>query len=593
MKTGTMGRAFRASIKSGVALGCLAMPGLALAQAAADEDDPNVIVVTARLQNETLQEVPVTVAVVDSKSIEDYHLTKIEDVAARVPTLNVQVGGSGSGGSIALRGIGTSAISAAFDSAIAFDYDGVVVSSMRLLQAGFFDVGQIEVLKGPQSLYFGKSATAGVLSLKSAEPTRTWQYGGKASYEFEEKGKVVSGFISGPLSDTLGIRVAAQYSDASRFQRFQTGTPTALKAGGLKDFVGRATLNWNPEDRFNANLKVQFTRNENDGAISQSDINCGPNGRADEISLFDLSAVGIPSILLIPAGYDCDANDGRYYVPDTHPALAGSVPLPSRAAGFGGVAFGQTDVLFSRLRMDLDLSDSLKLTSVTGFLDMDAIDVAAYSYGGVGPITSPIDNLLMQPTGTFLQTVFGLPPLAFLANNAAGTPGGVGTSDPTNKLRQFSQELRLASDLEGPFNFMVGAFFEDRKYTFNTAQQAFNISLLLPDPITGYTFDYKKIHITKTEALFTVRQCEHQADRAARDFGRRPLYGRVEDQHYPDSLCPRLPASDIRVRPKRLLLRSDQLQRQQHFARSYDQVPSNARFQCVRFVQDRLQIRRD
>jgi iron complex outermembrane recepter protein len=482
----------RITLLAGSAITCLAMPGVALAQAAEGESEDDVIVVTARLQNETLQEVPVTVAVVDSKSIEDYHLTKIEDVASRVPTLNVQVGGSGSGGSIALRGIGTSAISAAFDSAIGFDYDGVVVSSMRLLQAGFFDVGQIEVLKGPQTLYFGKSATAGVLSLKSAEPTRTWQFGGKASYEFEEKGKVVNGFISGPLSDTLGVRVAAQYSDASRFQRFQTGTPTVLKAGGLKDFVGRLTLNWNPQERFTANLKVQFTRNENDGAISQSDINCGPNGRADEISLFG-------GALLIPAGYDCNASDGRYFVPDSHPAIAPSVPLPSRAAGFNGVAFGETDVWFSRLRMDLDMSDSLKLTSVSGFLSMDAIDVGAYSYGGIGPAFSPFGP------------VANIIPGVYLANNAPGTPFGVGTSDPTNKLLQYSQELRLASDFEGPFNFMVGAFYESRKYTFDTSQQAVNISLLSPDPTlpllaggvalgTGYTFDWDKIHTTKTDA---------------------------------------------------------------------------------------------
>jgi iron complex outermembrane receptor protein len=498
----------RVALLGGSAVACLAMPGMALAQTAEEEDETNMIVVTARLQNETLQEVPVTVAVVDSKSIEDYHLTKIEDIAARVPTLNVQVGGSGSGGSIALRGIGTSSISAAFDSAIGFDYDGVTVSSMRLLQAGFFDVGQIEVLKGPQSLYFGKSATAGVLSLKSAEPTKTWQVGGKASYEFEEKGKVVSGFISGPLSDTLGVRVAAQYSDASRFQRFQAGTPTALKAGGLKDFVGRVTLNWNPQDRFTANLKVQFTRNENDGAISQSDLNCGPNGVADVISLFGSPATAGVGVIHIAPGYDCNDNDGRYYVPDSNPAIAGSVPLPSRAAGFDGVAFGKTDVWFSRLRMDLDMSDSLKLTSISGFLNMDAIDVGAYSYGGVGPIFSPFSTI---PGPTFGLPVGAIFPGAYLANNAPGTPSGVGTSDPTNKLLQYSQELRLASDFDGPFNFMVGAFYESRKYTFDTSQQAVNISLITPDPTlpllaggvapgTGYTFDWDKIHITKTDA---------------------------------------------------------------------------------------------
>src|SRR3546814_7562132 len=49
-----------------------------------------------------------------------------------------------------LRGIGSSNVSAAFDSAVALDFDGIVVSSMRLVQSGFFDVAQIDILKGPQ-----------------------------------------------------------------------------------------------------------------------------------------------------------------------------------------------------------------------------------------------------------------------------------------------------------------------------------------------------------------------------------------------------------------------------------------------------------
>ena len=102
--------------------------------------------------------------------METYGVNQVADIVSRVPTLSVQVGGSGSGGTISLRGVGSSAISASFDSAVAFDYDGVVISTMRLVQAGFFDVDQIDVLKGPQSLYFGKSATAGVFSLRSANP---------------------------------------------------------------------------------------------------------------------------------------------------------------------------------------------------------------------------------------------------------------------------------------------------------------------------------------------------------------------------------------------------------------------------------------
>ena len=198
---------------------CLALSGLAapaFAQAAADEDDSAIIIVTARAQAESLQEVPVNITSLASETLDTFQVNEIADVVGRVPALNVQVGGSGAGAQISLRGLGSSNISSAFDSAVGLDFDGVLVSTQRLLQTGFFDVQQIDVLKGPQSLYFGKSASAGVLSIKSANPTSEWEIAGKGSYEFEEDGYTLGGYISGPISDTLGIRVAAQYQDLNK-----------------------------------------------------------------------------------------------------------------------------------------------------------------------------------------------------------------------------------------------------------------------------------------------------------------------------------------------------------------------------------------
>lgn len=449
--------------------GLAAMPGTAFAQDMQDEgaeaSAERVIIVQARRQNETLQEVPVTVTAIGGDTLTRYNIDQVADVVSRVPTLNVQVGGSGSGGQISLRGVGSSNISAAFDSAVALEYDGVVVSSMRLVQAGFFDVEQIDVLRGPQSLFFGKSATAGVLSLRSANPTSRWEVGMRGSYEFEEKGYLLSGYISGPLSDTLGIRLAAQFNDIDEFQKLQPGTPAVNQERGLTDFIGRLTLDWNPSDRFRANFKLQYTKNENDGAIGTAEINCGANGVADAVFL-------LGGAVRIPAGYDCRSFDQRYFLTDAAPQLAPGVPTPSKAAGRNGVPFGETEIWFGRLQFDLDLSDTLSLTSVTGLLNMDAVDFDCYAYGGRFP----------GPNGTFI-------------------PGGAGCSDPRNALEQYSQELRLRSDFDGPFNFMLGAFYEDRTFIFDTAQQGVNISFLGRDPVTGFTYDWDKIHTTKTEAL--------------------------------------------------------------------------------------------
>lgn len=471
----------RRALLCGAALsGIAAMPTTAFAQDTADgateDDDIPVIVVQARRQNETLQEVPVTVTAIGGETLERYSIDQVADFTSRVPTLNVQVGGSGSGGQLSLRGVGSSNISAAFDSAVAFEYDGVVVSTMRMVQAGFFDVEQVDVLRGPQSLFFGKSATAGVLSLRSANPTSTWEVGMRGSYEFEEKGYLLSGFISGPVTETLGVRLAAQFNDIDEFQLLQPGTPAVNQKRGLTDFIGRLTLDWNPSDRFKANFKLQYTKNENDGAIGTAEINCGANGVADSIFL-------LQGGLQIPAGYDCNTNDQRYFLMDAAPQLAPGVPGNSPAVGRNGVPFGETEIWFGRLQFDLDLSDTLTLTSVTGLLNMDAIDFDCYSYGGRFP----------GPNGTFI-------------------PGGAGCSDPINKLEQYSQEVRLASDFDGPINFMLGAFYEDRTFTFDTAQQGVNISFAGADPTlpllgggvaqgTGFTYDWDKTHLTKTEAL--------------------------------------------------------------------------------------------
>ncbi len=465
--------ALRRALMCGAAIaGFAAIPQAAFAQDADTDDSAEnsefgdrVIVVQARRQNESLQEVPVTVTVIDGQTLERYGVDQVADVVSRVPTLNVQVGGSGSGGQLSLRGVGSSNISAAFDSAVAFDFDGVQVSTMRLVQSGFFDTQQIDVLKGPQSLFFGKSASAGVFSIRSADPTSTWEIGGNAQYEFEEQGYTVSGFVSGPITDTLGIRVAALYNDIDEFIELQDGTPAANgQFRGDTNFVGRVTLAFDPSDRFDANLKVQYVRNENDGAIGHGDINCGANGVADPIFL-------LGGGVIIDPGYDCDSTDSKQFLPDAAFPLGESIPPPSAAVGRGGVPFGETDLFFARLRWNLDISDSLMLTSVTGYLDLDSTNFDCYSYGGQIP----------DGSGGFL-------------------PGGVGCSDPNNQLQQFTQEVRLTSTLDGPFNFMVGAFYETRDFVFDTAEQAANISLIAPDPITGFTTDYDRRHETTTDA---------------------------------------------------------------------------------------------
>ncbi|MEN3974924.1 TonB-dependent receptor [Emcibacter sp. SYSU 3D8] len=417
------------------------------------------VTVTARKQTETLQEVPVTVTAVGAAEIDRFNYDKVADITSRIPTLNVQTGGSGSGASLSLRGVGSSYISAAFDSAVALDFDGMQVSSMRVLQSAFMDVRQIEVLKGPQSLYFGKSASAGVLSIKSADPTDDWEFGGKVAYEFEEDGLTTEASVSGPVTDKFGFRLAARYNDI-RTVWFNTA-PVADPHRGERNLNIRATFEFEPTDNFTANLKLNYIRHANDGAIQRSAMDCGPNGVPDSVFL-------LSGALPIPAGYPCYETGKQpvFYLPDMAPALSAQAPAEGPRLK-GGIPYGRSDIYFGVLKWDWNITGSLTLSSVSGYLDQSAQDNDSYSYGGV----------------------------------IAGVGQGAGTGLTDNQLRQFSQEVRLRSDFDHWFNFMVGAFYEDRHIEFNTSQNAVNISFFSPDPITGNSFDWYKEHPTDTSAV--------------------------------------------------------------------------------------------
>jgi iron complex outermembrane receptor protein len=424
---------------------------------AEDDDDENIIIVTARAQAESLQETPVNITSIGKDSLDTYQVNEIADVVGRVPGLNVQIGGSGAGAQISLRGLGSSNISSAFDSAVGISIDGVQVSTQRLLQTAFFDVEQIDVLKGPQSLFFGKSASAGVFSLRSANPTSSWEIAGKGSYEFEEDGYTFGGYISGPISDTLGIRIAAQYQDISKYVELEPQVAARDPDKGISNFIGRVTLNWEPSDQFTANLKINYNKQKSETILGHSDLDCGPDGLVSPTRL--LGAV------VFQSNHSCNIKDGLYPFSDGDPRLT---KVFAGTTGDGrdlSQEYNDTEIVFVRLAMDLKLTDSLTLSTVSGYVD-----------------------LFNEYNGNFNYT-----------GNANGTPSGF-MAPFRNELTQFTQEFRLISDFDSPFNFMLGAFWEDRNIPYGTSQNAFVAAFLGPTR-GGETFDWYAERNSKAKAL--------------------------------------------------------------------------------------------
>ena len=418
------------------------------------------IIVTARQQAEGLQDVPVTIAALTEEDLDRYNITSLVDAAKMVPNMVIAHGGSGNGSSLRLRGIGSSSISAAFDHSVAINLDGVVVNRGRFVHNSYLDMAQLEILKGPQSLYFGKSATAGVVSIRTNDPGDEFEFEIGGGVETEYDGTFYEMIVSGPLTDTLGARLAIGTSQNDElFENYSAENDTVnVPVNGADKYYGdeslntRLTLVWEPTDNFRARLKYSYSEYDNDGAGTAWTEDVCPEGAHQPTAIPSAGYV----LALFQGVDDCKINGNTSKV-NLHPALRDGLPY-GFADGEPGLE-QETD--FVSLELNWDLSDKYTITSVTGYVDLWHAELDDYSYG-------------------------------------AGVFGGL----HHNRYESTSQEFRIASSFDGAVNFQGGLFWQDIEQRFDAHQYAFNLGVLFgPDPATGNEYDYNKDHYLDTEVF--------------------------------------------------------------------------------------------
>ncbi|MGB1343249.1 MAG: TonB-dependent receptor [Pseudomonadales bacterium] len=411
------------------------------------------VIVTARQQAEGLQDVPVTIAAMTEEDLDRYNITNLSDAAKMVPNMVIAQGGSGNGSTLRLRGIGSSSISAAFDHSVAINLDGVVVNRGRFIHNSYMDMAQLEVLKGPQSLYFGKSATAGVVSIMTNDPGDEFEFQVSGGVETEHEGTFYEMVISGPLTDTLGARLAIGGSENDElFENFSFDNDPNAAINGAEEYYGdesmnmRLTLLWEPTDNFRARLKYNYSEFDNNGGGTAYVEEVCPEGAHQPTLAVGLTFQGVD---------DCEINGNTSKI-GLNPALRAGLP-----EGYDDGQSGlEQETDFISLQMDWDVNENYTLTAVTGYVDLSHWELDDYSYG-------------------------------------AGVFGGL----HNNLYESLSQEVRLASQYGGALNFQAGLFWQEVEQEFDAYQFAANIGLLAPDPITGWGYDYNKHHFLDTEVF--------------------------------------------------------------------------------------------
>ncbi|MBK8188272.1 MAG: TonB-dependent receptor [Cellvibrio sp.] len=245
--------------KSGVKLLSLIISGLISNAVIAEEAALEEILITAQKRVQKLQDVPISVNTLSGEKIEDAGITSIERIADYIPSFNMTQTGIGT--NIAIRGI-SSGVNQGFEQSAAQFVDGIHYGRSQLARSPFLDIERIEVLRGPQSIIFGKNSTAGAISITTAKPTDDFEGKISALYEPEYGEQDLRLVLSGPFSDTFSGRLAILSSSVDGYMENIT---LNRDESGDDNRVVRGSLRWQPTDDWDINLKIEDGSFDSDG----------------------------------------------------------------------------------------------------------------------------------------------------------------------------------------------------------------------------------------------------------------------------------------------------------------------------------------
>lgn len=212
------------------------------------------IIVTARRKAESLQDVPQTVDAVTADDIERLSFQQFTDVQAIVPGLTLTSGSNGYTTAATIRGASFQVESSATPTVEFYLNDGPI-QSVFLFQS-MYDVGQIEVLRGPQGTLRGRAAPSGSITVTTREAELS-EFGGYVStLATDQDSTMAQGALNIPLiSDKLAIRVAGVYEDTD-YDQVKSINNSADPSQETKS--GRVSLRFEPNDAVSAKLMYQY-----------------------------------------------------------------------------------------------------------------------------------------------------------------------------------------------------------------------------------------------------------------------------------------------------------------------------------------------
>ncbi len=488
------------------AISAVATPVWAQADQVDDDFDDNVIIVTAQRQAQSLQEVPIAVSAFDSKALEAQQIENASDLQLTLPNVSFTKSNF-TASSFTIRGIGDLCVGVSCDSATAIHLNDSPLFNTRLFETEYFDLERVEVLRGPQGTLFGRNATSGVVNVVTAKPDLS-EFGASVDGEYGNFQSIkLKGMINVPLGDTLGVRVAGFYLNRDGYTENLFDNS---RIDGRDMYAVRASIKWEPTPDTSIDLMAYYFREDDDRARIQKQLcqrdptgvlgclnsrrdfdkvntNATFTGTLGSSEFFAIN--GLPGALGLNSLYGPDGHAGFVEPNDVRQVRTDFTPEyftdELQLQAHFEHDFGPINVALTGTYQETEVDSRQDYnTSVLTRTDIDSALATfnALSAGGAGPLGAFQPVLDAVTSGTQLCTSDTDPTgLGSFGGNriCADTPISLDRSDQDNT--SWSVEGIVSSDLDGPFNFLLGGIYAEN----DLGQNSYYVNTFAIDYIAG------------------------------------------------------------------------------------------------------------
>lgn len=488
------------TLLAGVCASAFAVP--AYAQDAEEDTASTEIIVTAQRSNQRLQDVPIAVSAFNTEALEKQQIKNTSDLQLSLPNVTFTKTNFTSA-SFTIRGIGDLCVGTTCDSATAIHMNDAPLFGTRLFEGEFYDMGQIEVLRGPQGTLFGRNATSGVVNFRTARPSLT-DTAANLELEYGNYNSIkAKGMVNLPLGDVAAVRVAGFYLNR---EGYTTNIFDNTKLDDRDMWGARGSIRIEPGSGTTIDLMVQyFHEKDNRMRIQKQMCQRDPtgvlgclNGKRDfQMTNANTTFVGVLTSreFFASQGLPTAFALGSIYGPDSYAWSGATNPADMRTVNtdFTPTYFTREWIIQGSIEQDLGNGLSLKVSGNYQDVALDsqqdynlsvqnralytpaltALQGAALASivgPGTAPYFLPLYNAISPngPAGVLCtskgeETGMG----AFGGHRVCSmTPQDF---DRSNQYQtSWTSEAIISSDWDGMFNFLIGGIYGKYHLTENS-----------------------------------------------------------------------------------------------------------------------------